>query len=87
MHQVEVVHSVGSAWQLSRIRRLAARGEVGSISINQRLLTAHVAQELVSRASRVWVWPVNSIADMRRLHEWGIGAMITDKPNLLGQAL
>jgi glycerophosphoryl diester phosphodiesterase len=81
--QIDVVHSVGSDRQLSRIRRLVAAERVNAISIDQRLLTPAVAAELVSRVSRVWAWTVNSVHDMERLRAWGIGGLITDTPAVL----
>jgi glycerophosphoryl diester phosphodiesterase len=87
MDQIDVVHSVGSERQLSRIRRLVAAENVNAISINQRLLTPAVAAELVSHVSRVWAWTVNSVPEMQRLRAWGISGLITDNPAVLKAGL
>lgn len=83
MGEIDIVHSVGNARQLSRLRRLVASGQVNAVSIDQRLLTPAVASELVSRVSGVWAWTVNSVPEMERLRAWGIGGLITDRPAVL----
>jgi glycerophosphoryl diester phosphodiesterase len=48
--------------------------------------TRIVTRRFISRAHQaglaVKVWTVNDPADMRRLVEWGVDALITDRPDL-----
>lgn len=54
-------------------------------------LTTIVTRRFVEHAHRaglpVKVWTVNAEADMRRLTEWGIDALITDQPGLARRVL
>ena len=72
---VRVVHSVGNARQLARLRR--GRGPLAGVSIHERLLDAAVVDELRRRAGLVLSWPVESVAHARRLAGWGVDGLIS----------
>jgi glycerophosphoryl diester phosphodiesterase len=72
---IRVVHSVGNARQLARLRR--RRGPLAGVSIHRRLLDATVVDELRSRAELVLSWPVESVAQARRLADWGVHGLIS----------
>jgi glycerophosphoryl diester phosphodiesterase len=72
---IRVVHSVGNARQLARLRRRHAT--LNGISIHQRLLDAAVVDDLRQRAEVVLSWPVESVALARRLAAWGVQGLIS----------
>ena len=72
---IRVVHSVGNARQLARLRR--RRGPVSGVSIHQRLLDATVVERLRQRAPLVLTWPVESVEQARRLAGWGVQGLIS----------
>jgi glycerophosphoryl diester phosphodiesterase len=82
---IRIVHSVGNARQLSRLRRRP--GPVTGISIHERLLDAAVVQELRRRAELVLSWPVESVAHARRLAEWGVQGLISQRFEQLAMEL
>ena len=71
---IRVVHSVGNPRQLARLRR---RDGLAGVSIHQRLLDAGVVAELRRRAEVVLSWPVESVAQARRLAAWGVNVLIS----------
>jgi glycerophosphoryl diester phosphodiesterase len=73
--EIRIVHSVGNARQLARLRR--RRGALSGVSIHQRLLGAAVVEELRQRAALVLSWPVESAAQARRLAGWGVQGLIS----------
>lgn len=72
---IRVVHSVGNARQLARLRR--RRGPLAGVSIHQRLLDPAVVDELRRRAGLILSWPVESVAEARRLAAWGVDGLIS----------
>lgn len=74
--EIRVVHSVGNARQLARLRRREG-GRLAGISIHERLLDAAVVEELRRRAELILTWPVESAAQARRLAVWGVNGMIS----------
>jgi glycerophosphoryl diester phosphodiesterase len=76
---VRVVHSVGGARQLARLRARLEREPVQGISIHRRLLTPAVTGELRARAGVLMTWPVSSAADARELAAWGVDGVITEQ--------
>jgi glycerophosphoryl diester phosphodiesterase len=38
-------------------------------------------------ARKIFVWTVNDKASMLRLADWGVDAILSDKPQLLGKTL
>jgi glycerophosphoryl diester phosphodiesterase len=73
--EIRVVHSVGNARQLARLRR--RREPLAGVSINERLLDTAVVAELRRRAAVVLSWPVESAAQARRLAAWGVQGLIS----------
>jgi glycerophosphoryl diester phosphodiesterase len=74
---LRVIHSVGNLRQLARLRRV--RAPLSGVSIHQRLLDAAIVDELRRRAALVLTWPVESAAQARRLAEWGVQGMISQR--------
>jgi glycerophosphoryl diester phosphodiesterase len=72
---IRVVHSVGNARQLARLRQ--RDGTLAGVSIHERLLDAAVVEELRRRAALVLSWPVESVAQARRLAGWGVHGLIS----------
>jgi glycerophosphoryl diester phosphodiesterase len=73
--EIRVVHSVGNARQLTRLWR--RDGALAGVSIHERLLDAAVVEELRRRAALVLSWPVESVAQARRLAGWGVHGLIS----------
>jgi hypothetical protein len=80
--EIRVVHSVGNARQLARLPRTVA-----GVSIHERLLDAGVVAELRRRAALVLSWPVESVAQARRLATWGVQGLISRRFEDLAVAL
>jgi glycerophosphoryl diester phosphodiesterase len=72
---IRVVHSVGNARQLARLWR--RDDGLAGVSIHQRLLDADVVEELRRRAAVVLSWPVETVAQARRLTAWGVQGLIS----------
>lgn len=72
---IRVVHSVGNARQLARLRQ--RDGALAGISIHERLLDAAVVEELRRRAALILSWPVESVGQARRLAGWGVHGLIS----------
>jgi glycerophosphoryl diester phosphodiesterase len=72
---IRVVHSVGNPRQLARLLR--RDGALAGVSIHQRLLDAAVVEELRRRAALILSWPVESVAEARRLAGWGVHGLIS----------
>lgn len=72
---IRVVHSVGSARQLARLRRRDA--PLAGVSIHAGLLDRAVVGELRRRAEIVLTWPVESLELARRLAAWGVQGLIS----------
>ncbi len=72
---IRVVHSVGNARQLARLRR--RQGLLEGVSIHQRLLDAALVEELHRLAPLVLSWPVESTAQARRHARWGVHGLIS----------
>jgi glycerophosphoryl diester phosphodiesterase len=62
----------------------AAGGTVWSPYLGD--LTREAVKEAQSLGLKVVVWTVNNPADMRRVIEWGVDGVISDRPDLLRQA-
>lgn len=74
---VRVLYSVGSAGQLTALRRLLRRRRLAGVSIHQRLLDAAVVAELKRGVGLVVSWPVETVAEARRLTAWGVDGLIS----------
>jgi glycerophosphoryl diester phosphodiesterase len=83
---VRVVHSVGNARQLERLRRRHASGLAG-ISIHRRLLDGALVEDLRRRAELVLSWPVESVVQARQLADWGVQGLISQSFEHLAPAL
>jgi hypothetical protein len=70
--EIRVVHSVGNPRQLACLP-----STLGGVSIHERLLDAGVVAELRRRAALVLSWPVESVAQARRLATWGVQGLIS----------
>lgn len=70
---IRLVHSVGNARMLERLRRRTVTG----VSIHRRLLDAAVVAELRRRAELVLSWPVETAAQARELAGWGVQGLIS----------
>ena len=83
---VRVVHSVGNARQLERLRR-RHEGSLAGISIHRRLLDRVVVADLRRRADLVLSWPVESVEQARELGGWGVRGLISQSFEQLAPAL
>jgi glycerophosphoryl diester phosphodiesterase len=77
--EVRVVDSVGSRRQLRALRRRFAGHRLAGISIHRRLLDAATVADLRARAELLLTWPVASAEDARRLADWGVDGVITQR--------
>jgi glycerophosphoryl diester phosphodiesterase len=84
---VRVVHSVGNARQLARLRRHLAGKPLAGVSIHRRLLDTEVVADLRRRAELVLSWPVESVAQARTLAAWGVQGLISQSFERLAPAL
>jgi glycerophosphoryl diester phosphodiesterase len=53
----------------------------------RQVLTPRMLAELHARSVAVHVWTVDELGDMRRLLEWGVDGIITDRPDRLARLL
>jgi glycerophosphoryl diester phosphodiesterase len=83
---VRLVHSVGSARQLRRLRRRAAGARLEAVAVHERLVDARSAHELRALAEIVFAWPVNTLERARELVQHGVHGLITDRPEMLRSA-
>lgn len=74
---VRLVHSVGSRRQLRALRRRFAGRRLAGISIHRELLDAEGVRDLRRRADVVMSWPVETVAEARRLTAWGVDGLIS----------
>jgi glycerophosphoryl diester phosphodiesterase len=77
LDSVRVVHSVGSARQLARLRALRPGHALAGISIDRRLLNPAVVSELRHRARLLMAWPVETPEQARTLAGWGVHGLIS----------
>ena len=87
LDDVRVVHSVGNARQLARLRERYAREPLAGISIHRRLIDRALVQELRRRASLVLSWPVESVEHARILSTWGVQGLISTSFESVAPAL
>jgi glycerophosphoryl diester phosphodiesterase len=52
-----------------------------------RVVSRGFIEALHARGVQVHVWTVNDSADMRRLLEWGVDGLVSDRPDVLGALL
>ncbi|HEU4560627.1 MAG TPA: glycerophosphodiester phosphodiesterase [Longimicrobium sp.] len=53
----------------------------------RQVLTPRMLAELQARSVAVHVWTINETADMRRMLEWGVDGIVTDRPDRLARML
>jgi glycerophosphoryl diester phosphodiesterase len=53
----------------------------------RQVLTPRMLDDLHSRNVAVHVWTIDEVRDMRRLLEWGVDGVITDRPDRLARLL
>jgi glycerophosphoryl diester phosphodiesterase len=80
---ISVLYSVGSAWQLARLRRRIANGRRHDVSVHRRLLSPEVVEELKGSADTLVTWPVNDDETLDRVLGWGVDGVITDSFDVL----
>lgn len=83
VERVRLVHSVGSARQLARLRRRLGERRIHGISIHERLLDSRRVRELREVADLIFTWPVNTVERARELVGWGVDGLISDRPDLV----
>jgi glycerophosphoryl diester phosphodiesterase len=83
VEHVRVVHSVGSARQLARLRRRLDGRRIQGISIHERVLDSGRVRELRELADLILTWPVNTVERARELAGWGVDGLISDRPDVV----
>jgi glycerophosphoryl diester phosphodiesterase len=76
---VRIVHSVGSRRQLRALRRRFSKRRLDGVSIHRELLDPATVADLRSRAAMVMTWPVATTDEARRLADWGVDGVITER--------
>ena len=84
---VRRVHSVGTRGQLAALRRRFAGRRLEGVSIHRRLLDPATVADLRRRAELVMTWPVETPEQARELASWGVDGMITERYELIAEAL
>jgi len=84
---VRLIHSVGNARQFHALRRRTARRPVDGVSVHKKLLSPTRVADLRRRAGLVMTWPVQTLADVRRLVSWGVDGLITEHHEVLAPML
>lgn len=80
LQYVRVVHSVGSARQLERLRRRVAGTRLHGVSIHERLIDSRRVRELREIADVILAWPVNTVERAQELIGYGVDGLISDRP-------
>lgn len=70
-------------WFMEWFRLLNTPG----LNVNKRDVTPELVQRLHADDRTIAVWTVNEEADMRRLKNWGVDALITDRPDAALEAI
>jgi hypothetical protein len=76
---VRVVHSVGSARRLASLRRRFADHRLAGVSIHRKLLDPAVVADLRRRTDLLITWPIADADDARRLGDWGVDGVISER--------
>ena len=74
---VRIVHSIGNARALERLRTRFAEERLAGVSIHRRLLDAATVRDLRSRAEVVLSWPVETVPVARELVALGVDGLIS----------
>lgn len=65
----------------------AVAAQIPEVWKGHRLLTPRLIRSLHARGLAVHIWTVDEVADMRRLLDWGVDGIITDRPDRLADLL
>jgi hypothetical protein len=84
---VRLVHSVGSARALARLRARFADRSLSGVSIHRRLLDPPTAADLRARTELLLSWPVETVPVARRLAALGVDGLISQAFEPLAAAL
>lgn len=82
-----LVHSVGSARGLRRLRNQLGTGRIQAITIHERLLDSRAVADLRDLADTIMTWPVNTLERAQELVRWGVDGLISDQPGLIQTAI
>jgi glycerophosphoryl diester phosphodiesterase len=74
---MRLVHSIGNARALARLRTRFAGEHLAGVSIHRRLLDAATVQDLRSRTDLVLSWPVETVGVARELTALGVDGLIS----------
>ena len=74
---IRVVHSVGSARGLARLRTRFDGRRLAGVSIHRKLLDAETARDLRARAELLMSWPVETVPVARTLAGLGVQGLIS----------
>lgn len=61
--------------------------QIPEVSGGRRVLDRRMVAELQARNVAVHVWTIDEEADLRRLLEWGVDGIVTDRPDRLARIL
>lgn len=61
--------------------------QVPEVWEGRRIVTRRFVADLAARGIPVHVWTVDDPDDMRRLLDWGVEGVLTDRPDVLGRVL
>ena len=84
---LRIVHSIGSARALERLRRRYAGEELAGVSIHRRLLDPATARDLRARTTLLLSWPVESVPVARELAALGVDGLISQAFEPIAAAL
>jgi len=74
--------------RLGRLRRPAADVfQIPETHVGRRLVTPRLVRDLAKHGVPVHVWTVDAEADMRRLLDWGVRGLISDRPDRVARVL
>ena len=79
---VRTFHSAGSPRQLRALLRRPPRSLEGA-SVDRRLLTRALVEEIRAHAPALWAWGVDDAETASELAAWGVTGMISDHPGAL----
>jgi glycerophosphoryl diester phosphodiesterase len=80
---VTVFFSVGSDEEFAAIWSRLDKMEHPAISINKRFLTEETVRTFKDRGVTIVTWTVNTFAEAKRLHGYGVDGFTTDNPEMV----
>ena len=84
---IRIVHSIGGARALERMRTRLADEHLAGVSIHRRLLDAATARDLRARTALLLSWPVESVPVARELAALGVDGLISQAFEPIAAAL